>query len=127
MKVYVITKGCYSEYHICAVTTNPMDAKRLKVKCSDRYEDAEIEEYDTEKYNEVLENKTLYLVEFEKSGNVKRIYAPESIDYYLNEDRVEYFRNDVLQVKVFAQDETSAVKIASEIRAIELARKHGIS
>ena len=48
MKVYVITQGCYSDYHICAVATDEEKAKLLKKYYSCRDDIAEIEEYDTE-------------------------------------------------------------------------------
>lgn len=52
MKVYVITKGEYSDYHICSVCLDKEEAeRRLKLFSSD-WEDAMIEEYDTDVANE---------------------------------------------------------------------------
>lgn len=48
MKVYVITEGNYSDYHICTVTTNKERAEKLVKIFSDNWDDAKIEEYDTE-------------------------------------------------------------------------------
>lgn len=56
MKVYVITQGCYSDYHICAVTLDKDKAERLrkmytaKESCYGycRSDDAEIEEYEAD-------------------------------------------------------------------------------
>lgn len=44
--IYVITKGSYSDYGICAVTTDKARAEELKLLYSDRYDDANIEEYE---------------------------------------------------------------------------------
>lgn len=45
-KIYVITAGEYSDYHICAVTTDPDRAEKLrKHYYSEGYEGAEIEEF----------------------------------------------------------------------------------
>lgn len=51
MKVYAITKGCYSDYHICCIVTTKEQADRAVALYSDRYDKAEIEEYDT---NDIL-------------------------------------------------------------------------
>lgn len=48
MKVYVITKGTYSDYMICAVATDRETAEKLQIEYSDRWDGAEIEEYDTD-------------------------------------------------------------------------------
>lgn len=50
MKVYVITKGSYSDYGICAVTTDRETAEKLQIKYSDCWDSAGIEEYDTDHY-----------------------------------------------------------------------------
>lgn len=50
MKIYVITSGCYSDYHIDAVTDDKDRAEFLKLKFSDEYDEANIEEYDTDEY-----------------------------------------------------------------------------
>lgn len=54
MKVYVITQGCYSDYHICAVTLDKDKdkAERLQklysAKEGSYMDNAEIEEYETD-------------------------------------------------------------------------------
>ena len=57
MKVYVITKGDYSEYHICAVETDHEKAQILKEKFSTEWSPARIEEFDTENYNPIFQSK----------------------------------------------------------------------
>lgn len=46
MKLYAITKGEYSGYHIIALTTSLSKAKRLRKVYSDEYGDAQIEEFE---------------------------------------------------------------------------------
>lgn len=43
MKIYAITKGTYSDYHICALTINKEKAKRLKELYTDEWNDVSIE------------------------------------------------------------------------------------
>lgn len=51
MKVYVLTKGEYSDYSIYAVVDDKAKAELLKEALSDEYDEANIEEYDTEDAN----------------------------------------------------------------------------
>lgn len=126
MKVYVITKGCYSDYHICAVTTNPDEAEVLKTKfSSDCWGSARIEEYDTDKYNDILANKNLYLVSFATNGDITDIHDTEDIDWV--SDEISIYNDNKCLIRVFAFNEESAIKIASEKRAVALARRQGIS
>lgn len=54
MKVYVVTDGCYSDYHIEAVFT---DEEQAKLYCAaHESEDISIKEYDTED-NEIISKK----------------------------------------------------------------------
>lgn len=43
MKIYAITKGTYSDYHICALTVNKEKAEHLKKLYTDEYDEAFIE------------------------------------------------------------------------------------
>lgn len=45
MEIYAITKGEYSDYHICALTVDKEKAEALRKMCSDRNGEAEIETY----------------------------------------------------------------------------------
>lgn len=122
MKVYVITKGQYSDYHICAVVTDFKKAQILREKFSDKIDDAKIEEFDTENFNDIFAGKNLYCIYFGKNGNVTSVFVNE-LDYFDPKDNlVKIFRDCIVQVNVFAFDEASAIKIAVEKRAIELAK-----
>lgn len=48
MKVYVITKGKYSDYHICGVATDKETAEKLRVLNTDKWDKADVEEFDTD-------------------------------------------------------------------------------
>ena len=51
MKAYVITKGEYSDYKIYAVTLDKEQAELLKAEYSDKWDEAFIEEYDTDRFS----------------------------------------------------------------------------
>lgn len=43
MKIYVVTKGCYSDYHIIAATTDEKKAQEIKNRFDEDYDTADIE------------------------------------------------------------------------------------
>lgn len=126
MKVYVITKGEYSDYHICGVALDEERAKILAKKFSSRWDDAEVEEYDTEKWEEAA-SKNLYSIRFDEKGHVEHL-EPACLDYYGGEDQVipVLYGPGVLKVEVLAEDSQAAIKIAAEKRAKYLAEQAGL-
>ena len=50
MKVYVVTQGAYSDYHICCVCLNRETAEERARLFDDAFDKAEVEEYDTDEY-----------------------------------------------------------------------------
>ena len=46
MKIYAITQGEYSGYHICALTVSKEKAEKLRKIYSDSFDEAYIEEYE---------------------------------------------------------------------------------
>ena len=123
MKIYVITKGEYSEYHICAVAIDYEKACILQKKFSSKYDPAKIEEFDTEDFNDIFAEKILYSVRFEPNGTVTNVFERD-IDYFDPKDNpVQVCWGKEVLVYVFAFDKESAIKIAAEKRAIELNKR----
>lgn len=125
MKVYVITKGDYSDYHICSVTTDKKKAKLLQEKYSRGYGKAQIETFDTESEEEVLKYKNLYSCHYYEEGG--------KID--VTERDFSYFETNDLKVgkwiyglytDVLADNEEDALKIASDKFAKYRAEKMGL-
>lgn len=122
MKVYVITRGSYSDYHICAVAVDKQHAERLRKLFSNRHEKADIEEYDTDDVQTLATGGARYEVRFDKNGNVS--YIHEYMDDYVG---CRYLRhNGEFVVIVDAYTEEAAIKIAAEKRAQYLAEKLGL-
>lgn len=145
MKVYVITAGVYSDYHICCVCIDRETAERRKKLFSDKYEEAEIEEFDTDEYEEFVkvddqilrrDGKRLYQVimdEYMDGGrmiqrtkvkeqeirdwNMKEMLWP-SKSYYTTECGVTV-PGTYWQLTVYARDEKEALKIAFDRIAIK--------
>jgi hypothetical protein len=125
MKVYVITKGNYSDYHICAVTLDEQEAERLRKVYNDSYDEAVVEEYDTdgEEAKRGLDGRVPYNVYFGKG------YTSVSMSYTTPEE----FKPSIYlgpyydTVDLFATDSEAAVKIAAEKRAQARAEKEGLT
>lgn len=119
MKLYAITKGEYSDYHIVALTASLSKAKRLREIYSDVYHDAQIETFEDGEGAEL---------------NVLWLYYPilnevEPDEYRGNETDGELRFNaagEVCRVVVSAPDADHARKKAQDLIARYKARKAGL-
>lgn len=126
MKVYVITCGEYSSYEICAVTLDKEQAELLKTNYSDTWDEACIEEYDTDNYKiEVSDDYIpLWNVEF-RDGEIVRYYKL----FYERISHGTVYRNEwsrEINVFVKAEDEDHAKKIAKDIYMKWLAKQNDL-
>lgn len=131
MKVFIITKGSYSAYHICAVTTDPERAKRLAEIYSDRMDDACVETYDTEETPPMCPNGWLpFVVKFSQAGEVLKSSGRADIEgaftpgVSAGKDFIE--RRTRVRVDLYAPDWATALKIAQYKRAQFLAEQAGL-
>lgn len=116
MKLYAVTKGEYSDYHIDALTTNRARAEFVAKKCSDKWNDAEVEEYedrevverplwrvlikDRKRYPSMLS----YEDQFTFTGDINRVYETNR-------------ESNTYCIYVEANNEAHALKTASDIFA----------
>lgn len=121
MKIYVVTKGCYSDYHIITATTDENLADEIKEKFSSKYEKAHVEVYEDAE----IFSKPCFFLRFDRNGNVRETQNRSDCEYSYDCD----FGTDVtgnFYISVVADDLESAIKIGAEKRAIYLAQQHGI-
>lgn len=123
MTVYVITKGCYSDYHICGVALDEAEAERLCERYTDKWDDAHIEEYNTEDNVEALKYKEIYRCWFYKEHKSLEVCTSECDTSELN--KVEDC-GAALRMCVAADDKSGALKKASDIFAKYRAEKEGL-
>lgn len=135
--IYIITKGSYSEYHICAATTDKDRAENLKILFSDSYDDAEIEEFEdgvsgVDESN-VVRPWRVQISKHNKTGEITR-YANQYTEI-LNPGQVFekkiYFNSDSynstsLVMYTMADDEEHAIKIATDEWAKQVAEMFAI-
>jgi asparagine synthetase A len=124
MKVYIISKGEYSDYHICAVTLDEQEAERLAKIYTDSWDYAIVEEWDTDEHKDLLNGRVPYVVKFYK------VTSRTIVDRYTgspgNFKPGVFLSASFDEVKLFAMDSEAAVKIAAEKRAQALAEREGI-
>jgi len=110
-KIYVVTRGDYSDYHIITATTDFERADEIAKKFK-----GEIEIYDDSK----MYLKNIYSIYFDAKGNVD--YCELNNEYSYPYDEKIYWRKDnTLYMNVEADDKQSAIKIAAEKRAKSIA------
>lgn len=116
MKVYVITDGIYSDYHIVAVITDEETAKKYVSMGA-----GEIEEFETDDFH-FPNDLYPYWVKISASNVEKIEYEPDIHDSFYDEYRGGKLNKlgDFIWVG-FARSEDHALKIARDYRAKKLA------
>ena len=134
MKVYIITKGTYSDYHICAVATDEEKAKQLAEKHSDCFDKTRVEVYDTTEDDPHADGRIPFCVTF-VNGYAKCYYIdrhPLYLDGVPFTTGITIRRGALgaastnIEVRLYAPNEEAAVKIAAEKRAEFLAQREGL-
>lgn len=127
MKVYVLTEGCYSDYHIIGVTLDEKQAKIAADALSNEYFTVNCEEFETNDINDINVIKSgwnLWEVYFdEKTHAITRIYRSKYPDCL---GTVQLMRNKTFCVEVYAEDKEHAIKSASDKLSKYLAEQAGI-
>ena len=129
MKIYVITKGEYSDYHICAVATDRGEAERLAKIYSDKWDDASVEEYDTEATVNLLGGRFPFSVYFYDRRDPHVFDEKENNDFKPGVSVFDQNRHPSgarMAVRIYAPDDLTALKSAIDKRAQYLAEKAGI-
>lgn len=122
-KIYVVTAGEYSAYHICGVTLDLETAQRMAKLHSTRWDPAEIEEYDTTEPAAISgQIVPVYSVEIYSDSTLECSVARYVLDsdpfvpeYTLREDWSHPPLTFHMETK--AKDHEHAIKIAADVRA----------
>ena len=122
MKLYAVTKGEYSDYHIIALTADKDVAEKLAKKYSNRTnaycftEDAEVEEYED---GVVLLDRDCYFVRVQ-GGNVTEVVAPNTEETWFYDEEELYNktvsgdRTNGYYTYVLARNQDEAAKIGKD-------------
>ena len=129
MKVYIVTNGEYSDYHIEAVfLTYEQAVKYIEIQFSDSWFGFQIEEYEV---NQTIPktDKLMWDVKYEnllwKAERTDEVWRREPI---LHSERKEWdvYPHDTFYMTVFAKDKWQALKIAQDTYAKMKAEKEGL-
>ena len=117
-KVYIVTSGSYSDYHICAASLDKEHAELLAEKYTDSYDDAEVEEYELDEFFEEAKRGYFWYwctcqIENGMFGQV-RIRKMDSYETGAVGKVTKAFRREQLHVDVLAENDEHARKIAAE-------------
>lgn len=142
-EIYIVTAGCYSDYHIEFVTDDKTFAERLMMLLGPSSSGYRIEEYnliraedhDLEEAAQKITGKPIFIVSMKKDGEVT--LCREDEHSWSHEDAAlsailgnyeedispshpgpEYpgHKYDYFTIRVFARDKKHAIKITNEIR-----------
>lgn len=127
MKIYVVTDGEYSDYHIVGVTDKLEKAVALCSILENNGgwgEDPQIETYDTDAMNVDYGKAKPYSVDMWEDGRIEaeELYG-DGLDYERATDRdvhycpSGYYKGNEYMVAVMARDEEHAKKIAIDLIA----------
>lgn len=124
MKIYVVTKGCYSDYSIIAATLDEEKAKKLAEKFSDKCDTAEVEVYE----DSDIYFKPVWFVRFDTNGDVYEVVRERDSSEYAYHYIGDVRRDTRGRVMTYVSADTSeeAVKIASEKYAMFVAKEKGL-
>ena len=119
MKIYVVTKGYYSDYHIITATTDEELAYRIKEKFNGNgYDETKVEIFEDAE----IFMKSCYFMRFDKGGNVIE-FEEEKDEYSYEQDEGEDTQGN-FYISIIADNKERAIKIGAERRTMYLAQKY---
>ena len=136
MKVYVLTSGSYSDYHVECVTLNKENAEKLRDLHQDNWDPWDIEEYDTDTVDVLVKpdkytfNVTILM---DTDMNVTRIRAEVcfgEIEFgvvFVDRSWPNGKSRWKVQINVMAKNNEQAKKIALDKLAEWKAKQSGIT
>lgn len=118
MKIYVVTEGDYSDYHIVGVTTDRETAEAYCEVSTNRWYEPKVEEYDTKAFADIRTAKP-YRATMEEDGTMTVEEEDRSSYEGAVEHQVYHMRrrgglSTYYEVLVLAEDEQHARKIAAD-------------
>ena len=121
MKIYVVTKGYYSDYHIITATTDEELAYRIKEKFNGNgYDETKVEIFEDAE----IFMKSCYFMRFDKGGNVIE-FEEDKDEYSYEQDEGEDTQGN-FYISIIADNKERAIKIGAERRTMYLAQKCGL-
>lgn len=116
MKVYIVTSGEYSDYHIERVFDSREKAERF-ISNNINNERSMIEEFEVNTESQKEGSRLIrFLVEMDKDGNTNDWIIYNYDDYFKTDGTDDYIDDNILHCHVKAKNEKHAIKICNERR-----------
>ena len=126
-KIYIITRGTYSDYRICAVTDDETEAEKLRIIASCKSEEASIEEWPiSPKVEDVVYSETYgtcWKFVLSQKGDVIKC---DRLSLVKEPNSFELDRLFGMTAYVFEENRDKALKIAYDHRAKLIAEQLGL-
>ena len=116
--VFLVTRGDYSDYRVCAVFTDKKLAQKYIDSFEKAYDEFRIENYKLNPFSKELKaDYKPYFLRMKKDGTCTEIYLKDSSYGFESEDLdIGFDIHKDMYLSVFAKDEKHAIKIANEKR-----------
>lgn len=117
--IFVVTRGDYSDYRICAVfTEKELAEKYVNSFKEDDWSKPRIEIYSLNPYEHQLKNNYKpFFLRMQKDGTCTEIYVKDSSYGFESEElNIGFDIHKNMHISIFAKDEKHAIKIANEKR-----------
>lgn len=137
MKVYIVTKGIYSDYRIVSVWTDKEKAEKMAKYYSCDYDEAQVEEYnlDPDMPDDISTVRDFYHVCYNSPIGLLPTWdayiipkrgedAENEMEWWMDKDDYSWFTMDILVDRV--KDKDHAIKIAQDKFAELKAMQEGI-
>lgn len=113
-KVYIVSKGIYSDWHIKGIFSSKEKAETFKLFLGDSTEVNDIEEYEVDYEYNFPKDKLFYEVKINIITDQYTVRKEDATGTYGKVLYVAYGDNIHVLVYCWADDEEAAIKIASE-------------
>ena len=122
-KVYLVTKGQYSDYQVVGVFSSEEDAEKFCALYNGALDSPyTVEEYDLDPgLPKVREGLGFWIVDMERNGRVYQAEPFITSEPQPSDRMIGTVMDPILEVKCWARDREHAVKIANDIRTQRIA------
>lgn len=117
MKLYLVTDGDYSDYHLCCVCSSKQKADHAKKFYAAQND---IEEYELDALPDHPDGMFWYSVRMDRDGDTRSVKI-EAGNHAHEDEWSPYGDNETVCFYMWATDEKHAVKVANERRAMLVA------
>ena len=127
MRVYIITAGAYSDYHICGVATTEEKAEMMRRYFCNGWQTARVTEWDTDNVENVVLRRVYHLAITREGVIHQEMEEWTSDGNYENQFGWDSYKKDCVWGSIVADNLEQAQKILTDKRAEMIAERFGLT